>query len=353
MKINVHLCLLILGILLKPSLVLAGTGYCTPTGGTESLQYDWGSYTFTDPSLNVPGTTAPEHTLTASGAPVTVNCACESGKSYDHAWLWGDTTLSGETTVGDYNYYDIPNNDYLQVGVKIYTAIDSLWHSIPFGPISDKTDGNPQSHPCNSDFSIATGGTHTGAQLKVSLRIKKSFVGTSIISPVIIASTYWTLGDGSETSHGPTPVTNIFISGTVSVPQSCSINDGGIVTVDFGQLYSGEFKTKGTGPQVDKTVTVPIKCNNIDAGANLTLRFQAEPSADYNDAIKTTNSDIGVVVKDDNGNVVTPNSGLIPFSIDDSLRADVTFHLEPVSTTGKAPAEGQFQAQAYIRVDFA
>lgn len=182
---------------------------------------------------------------------------------------------------------------------------------------------------------------------------KKSFVGSSIISPVVVASTYWTLGDGGQVAHGTQPATDIYVSGTVNVPQSCTINDGAIVTVDFGQLYSGEFKTKGTSTSIDKTVTVPIKCNNIDAGANLTLRFQAEPSADYSDAIKSTNPDVGIVVKDDNGNVITPNSGLIPFTIDDSLRADVTFHLEPVSTTGKAPAEGQFRAQAYIRVDFA
>lgn len=351
MKKIISLMSIALGIFFKTSLALAGTGYCTPKNGTESLEYSWGTYTITDPSQNTPGTTAPEKEVDAPSGGITLNCSCDSGP-YANAWIWGDTTLSGETTVGDYNYYDIPGNDYLQVGMKIYSLGDMVWHSVPFGPVTNYTDSET-SYKCNTDFDIATGGTSTGSRAKISLRIKKSFVGTSMISPVIISSIYWTLG--GATTHGPVPATNLYISGTVTVPQSCTINDGAIVTVDFGQLYAGEFLNKGqkAGLQPDKTITVPIKCNNINAGANMTMRFQAEPSADYSDAIKSTNPDVGVVVKDDQGNVITPNEGLIPFTLDDNLDANVTFHLEPVSTTGVEPSAGTFQAQAYIRVDFA
>lgn len=346
------LFLSVVGFLFYSSFSFAGTGYCTPVNGTESLTYNWGNYTFTDPTKNVPGTTAPPEQLQAAGGEVTMNCSCNEGP-YSHAWLWGDTTLSGEVSAGGYNYYDVPGNNYLQVGATIYTSIDDTWHPVPFGPVSNDTSGAGQTYYCNQNFDLRTGGNHTGSLLKVSLRIKQSFVGTSTISPVIIASTYWTLGDGGQTSHGPQAATNIYISGSITVPQTCTINAGKIIPVDFGQIMAGEFKQKGAlVDSAKKTVIVPIKCSNIDASANLTLRLQAIPSQDDNDAIQTSNPDVGIVVEDVLGRTIRPNVGLIPFNLDDSLQAKPILYLTPVSTTGVSPAGGDFHALAYIRVDF-
>ncbi|HDS9358184.1 TPA: fimbrial protein [Enterobacter chengduensis] len=342
----------VVGFLFYSSFSFAGTGYCTPVNGTESLTYNWGNYTFTDPTKNVPGTTAPPEQLQAAGGSVTMNCSCDGGP-YPNAWLWGDTTLTGEVSAGGYNYYDIPGNDYLQVGVEVYTKKDDTWHPVPFGPIANDTHSGYDSYSCNTDFGIATGGTHTGSQLKVSLRIKQSFVGTSTISPVIIASTYWTLGDEGQTSHGPEAATNLYISGSITVPQTCTINAGKIIPVDFGQIMAGEFKEKGAlVDSAKKTVIVPIKCSNIDASANLTLRLQALPSQDDSDAIRTSNPDVGIVVEDVLGRTIRPNIGLIPFNLNDSLQAKPILYLTPVSTTGVSPSGGDFHALAYIRVDF-
>lgn len=351
MKNITHLVFMIILISLKSSFAFAGNGYCTSVDGAANLQYDWGTYTLTDVAQNTPGTILAEKQLNASGSPVTLNCDC-SGGPYQNAWIWGDTTLSGKVTVGDYNYYDMPDNDYLQVGVVVYTQKDNIWHPLPFGPISNVNNGDAYS--CNQDFLISTGGTHTGSQIKVSLRIKKSFVGMSTFSSVLAGSTYWTLGD-QQTGHGGSPATNIYISGAIIVPQTCSINAGEIVTVDFGSFYSAEFKNKGQAPTgyTAKTVSVPVKCNGMEANANLTLRFEAEPATDEPTAIKTTNDDVGVQITDSNGNIVTPNSGLIPFQLDDNLQATVTFHAAPISTTGQVPGEGTFSAHAYLRVDFA
>lgn len=341
------------GILFYSSFTFAGTGYCTPVNGTESLQYDWGDYQITNPDDNVPGTVAPEHKLQAAGGKVTMNCSCDKGP-YKNAWLWGDTTLTGKVSAGGYNYYDVPGNNYLQVGLTMYTSIDDTWHPFPFGPVSNDIHGTSQEGiNCNEDFDLATGGTHTGSLLNVSLRIKQSFVGTSTISPVIVGSTYWNLGADGGTSHGPTPATNIYISGSISVPQSCVINAGRIIPVNFGQLMSEQFSQKGaTVDDAEKKIVVPVKCTNIDASANLTLRLQALPSDEDKDAIKTSNPDIGVIAKDILGRVIRPNIGLIPFNLNDDSEAKVMMSLTPVSTTGNAPAGGDFHAVAYIRVDF-
>ncbi|PLL41761.1 fimbrial protein, partial [Klebsiella michiganensis] len=96
------------------------------------------------------------------------------------------------------------------------------------------------------------------------------------------------------------------MDGQISVPQTCSVNAGQVVTVDFGTFMSGEFKNKGQMPSgyTPKTISVPIKCNGIEANANLTVRFQADASADEPAAIKTSNSDVGVQITDDSGKVI-------------------------------------------------
>lgn len=180
MKNITHLVFMIILISLKSSFAFAGNGYCTSVDGAANLQYDWGTYTLTDVAQNTPGTILAEKQLNASGSPVTLNCDC-SGGPYQNAWIWGDTTLSGKVTVGDYNYYDMPDNDYLQVGVVVYTQKDNIWHPLPFGPISNVNNGDAYS--CNQDFQISTGGTHTGSQIKVSLRIKNRSWGCLLSHP--------------------------------------------------------------------------------------------------------------------------------------------------------------------------
>lgn len=192
--------------------------------------------------------------------------------------------------------------------------------------------------PCNevrSDF-------NTGDNIRVTFRIDRKFVGVMSFPHVKIFDLWYTVG--SDFIKGA-PVASAYIDGQISVPQTCSVNAGQIVTVDFGSFMSGEFKNKGQMPAgyTPKTISVPIKCNGIEANANLTVRFQADASADEPAAIKTSNSDVGVQITDSSGKVIEPNSGLIPFQLDDNLQATVTFHAAPISTTGNAPAEGTFR----------
>lgn len=214
---------------------------------------------------------------------------------------------------------------------------------------------NGQPEPCTTTEYTSTS-FGTGSKGQLSLYIKKAFVGTVIIPQTRVIDIYGSVSaDSASVTFGGTALASVSISGQVIVPQTCSVNAGQIVTVDFGSFMSGEFKNKGQMPSgyTPKTITVPIKCNGMDANASLTLRFQAEASADEPAAIKTSNDDVGVQITDDSGKVIEPNSGLIPFQLDDNLQATVTFHAAPISTTGNAPAEGTFSATAYIRVDFA
>jgi minor fimbrial subunit len=143
----------------------------------------------------------------------------------------------------------------------------------------------------------------------------------------------------------------------VTVPQSCTLDAGQTISIDLGNVYANRFVSAGVGNKptdfnpVSKNIA--IKCKGNDATANLTLRLQAEPASKNSNAIKTTNSDIGVVMTDSNNNTLIPNntSSVIPFTLNNS-QSNVTIKAYPVSLTGKTPAPGVFSALGYLRVDF-
>lgn len=337
---------LILGVTLAgwSSVAWGYTGWCSPDNGTQSFSYNFGSKVISDPSQNAPGTSFPDVFMWSLGNSYNTTCDCDPSygggrPTYFHT----QTSLPVGHNDGNAQYYKV--NDYLEVATSIYVS----------GTVDDYVNTPWDNISNNGTTSVAhcgkSAGTKTGSQGKLSLYIAKSFVGFSNINTKIL-DIYASDVSGS---FGGVPIASLSIIGNVTVPQTCSVNAGQIVTVDFGSFMSGEFKNKGQMPAgyTPKTITVPIKCNGMDANASLTLRFQAEASAEEPAAIKTNNDDVGVQITDDSGKVIEPNSGLLPFQLDDNLQATVTFHAAPISTTGKAPAEGTFSATAYIRVDFA
>ncbi|MCU6306350.1 fimbrial protein [Enterobacter quasiroggenkampii] len=186
----------------------------------------------------------------------------------------------------------------------------------------------------------------------LSLKITKPFIGTVNISAPQAYTAY--LGDTYSYPFN-TPIYYMGYTGTITVPESCTIDAGQIVTIDFGNIWSGKFTAKGKKPEGVNPVTkqISVKCNSgVDAMADLTIRFESTPDASYPDAISSDNPDVGVMITDSIDRAILPNTGLIPFSLENG-QARVTFKAYPVSTTGKAPAEGKFTSLAYIRIDFA
>ncbi|QLP45703.1 fimbrial protein [Klebsiella michiganensis] len=331
------------GFISTPS--YASTGWCTPANGSSNvLTYDFGSKQISDSTQNKAGTSFPDAYTWNLGTSYLATCDCGSGNDYNSNYFETKTALPLGHSDGTLQYYKI--NDYLEGATSVYIG-GGRKEYVPT-PWENESNNYPSTDysQCNANYSFST-----GAQGKLSLYITKSFIGVSEIN-VNMLDIYSSSVSGS---FGGIPLVSLYVQGQVIVPQTCSINAGQIVTVDFGSFMSGEFKNKGQMPAgyTPKTISVPIKCNGMDANASLTLRFQAEASADEPAAIKTSNDDVGVQITDDSGKVIEPNSGLLPFQLDDNLQATVTFHAAPISTTGNAPAEGTFSATAYIRVDFA
>ncbi|MFZ5210260.1 fimbrial protein [Enterobacter kobei] len=146
--------------------------------------------------------------------------------------------------------------------------------------------------------------------------------------------------------------------GTISVPETCTINAGQIIQVNLGDVGAGRFGAKGQKPEgyTPVTTSAPVTCNDAAAQRNVKVSLAATPSAGLNTAIRTSNPDVGVVVTDVNDRVVQPNVGTLPLRLtsNGAGRNDgtVTMKAFPVSTTGRPPAHGNFSATAAITVTF-
>lgn len=340
MKITRLLFAMIILTLMSTKVFAYPSGSCFPPSG-QPINYMFDiSGTLADPTKNTAGYIFPSVERTTGGS-FSLTCTCTGSQQFS-THQWTTSNLGVSTTVNNLTYYKI--SDYLSASVEIWDNAEGKYFPTPwvdhYIPKSVMT--------CNETRT----NFNTGNKIRVSFRVDKAFIGVSYFNPVQILQLWYSVG---STFVQGAPVANIIVNGTITVPQTCILNAGEIVTVDFGDIWSGKFKAKGQKPDgvAVKTVTFPVSCSGgVGSTANLTVRFQSTPDASYPDAIASDNPDVGVVVTDTSDRVVTPNTGLIPFTLNDS-KATVTFKAYPVSTTGKAPVEGKFMSIGYIRVDFA
>ncbi|HFK7187098.1 TPA: fimbrial protein [Serratia odorifera] len=185
-----------------------------------------------------------------------------------------------------------------------------------------------------------------------SLKIIRPLINGTYANNVFLGR--WGACPGISCGHQAIVIANLYLNYSITVPQTCVINAGQIVTVDFGNVSTGAFKTAGAKASGVNPIArnLGIKCNNIDAYANLTLRVQADNTA--GNALVSNNKDVGFVITDANDRPLTPNdfSSVLPFKLQEA-GANVTIKVYPVSITGAKPAEGPVTSRGYLRIDFA
>lgn len=309
------------------------------SGSPTQVSYDLTSTLTKD--QNQPG----QGTQLVKSQDVNIQAVCPSGSSSDNSTYRSYVTnFPVVDTDGSWQYLRL-DPDYIEGAMKIHDSFAGDFYPpvkyTHMGVDSNVNQGKP--------FNVRD------SNLIFKIRIVKSFIGTVTIPQQVMFNVYVTTHSGDPLS---TVVYQITYSGTITVPQSCEINAGQTVLVDFGTLYSGDFKNAGQKPDDApvKTFNVPIQCNgSINYPANLTLRVQATADAHFTQAVASDNADVGVVIADPGGKVLTPNdlNSNIPFTTDAAGKANVSLQAYPISTTGKSPAEGVFTALAFLRVDFA
>lgn len=234
-------------------------------------------------------------------------------------------------------------NDYLAVSIDSYVAgnVEQYFH-VPF-----YSKNNRQAPVLDSDK------WDSGGKGSISLKILKPFVGFSRINQTIV-STYISTDENTGVAGMPASQVNMTLD--VESPQTCELNSGDTITMNFGSIGAPLFSQAGAGNKPagvnPQTKTIGIKCKNIDAQTMLSLRLEADNIS--GNAMVSDNKDVGFIVADADRRPLTPNNinSRIPFRLDDNASATVPVTAWPVSLTGNKPVEGRFTAEGYLRIDF-
>lgn len=241
---------------------------------------------------------------------------------------------------GEYNYFKISKE--LAVGTKVFIGgTINQYFATPFVDVGNNNVGSCPGPTSEQEFA-------TGSKGLLALYFIKAFVGEVNIPPTTVVNIYGTRTKGSYSS---VPLSTVSVTAHVVVPQTCKINDGQVINVDFGTLMNTDIKTKGAVPTgfTKKITQLAYVCTNISEGVLLSFTFNGQSSPNDTNALSTNNADIGVRLEDMNGSIITPNSGKLPAQFDYSTQSGSTsFQSYPVNTTGVTPNTGQFSSTATI-----
>jgi type 1 fimbria pilin len=328
--------LIFVGLICK---VYAATGWCRAENGT--YQYNFSTNTvITNPAQNRPGLSIdPAYTWNLGGG-YSLICDCDASHTNASRTYKGIVpALTPYKTIGKRNYFNL--NKYLAVAVDIYIGGSlNQYFQVPFTDVQNgATAGCTYPQPPESD---------SGSKGHLALYLKQPFVGEVVIPSTPVGQLFVSKVKGS---YPPVPVSQVNMSGTVTVPQSCKINDGQVIDVDFGTLMNTDIKTKGSVPTgfTKKVTQLAYVCTNISEGVLLSFTFNGQASPDDPDSLATNNADVGVRLESMNGSTITPNIGKLPAQFDYSTQSGSTsFQSYPVNTTGNTPATGAFSSTATI-----
>jgi len=316
----------------------AATGWCTTVRGTQIYNFPFVKQ-YDNPGDNKAGMYFNRTYQWNLAANYAANCDCTT-PAITYYKTVVPSNLTATRKFDGLEFHSL--NKYLEVATELWIGGNRGEHVAT--PFDDQG---------NKFVSACSGVTNwiSGANGYVSLYFTRPFVGQVVIPNTKILDLYGTKVMGS---YGGMPMSSVYMSGSVTVPQSCEVNAGQVINVKFGNIMSNDIKDPGEIAKgfTPKVVDMTLACNNISNGVVVSLSFSGEPSGGDPTALKTDNNDIGVRVRDSNGNIVPPVNGNLPVTFDYSSQTGTSsMSLAPMNVTGNAPAIGQFNAVATINAE--
>lgn len=317
--------------------------HCTAQGGTHNFVIDNIQKDISDKDKDKAGAIITDAEDFQGQGSYTGHCDEPPYPFTAEAYATAVSPLQPSEKIGDTQWYKL--NDYLDASFQVFVGGNSqTFPQVPFYDVSNKLPMN------RSQMSSGWG---TGNSGKISLRIRKPFIGFSQFS-VLALQTYLNTQQGIQVSGEA--IASVTIGGQITIPQNCEFSPDKIITIDFGNIGASAFAAAGAGNKPagvnPQTRNIGISCKNIDAQAMLSLRLEANNVA--SNAIVSDNPDLGFVLADKDSKPLIPNNAesKIPFQLDGNASATVPITAWPVSITGNKPAEGRFTSEGYLRVDF-
>ncbi|WP_168195854.1 fimbrial protein [Nissabacter sp. SGAir0207] len=324
----------------------AQAGPCVPDSSGNSVlvrSFD----RILDPTQNVVGKVLPDLIPIDHGGTFSITCTCEGGSA--PLYFQSRSSLSTpQYEEGGLTYYYA--NPFLAIGTRL-TVMPHGNLPVPFDEVTDNVP-----IPCGSDGKAHIDNVPVGYTGTISFYLEHAFVGVHYFDMIILAQVYgrW----GTQGSYGVASLSRVLLTGIVTVPLSCEINDGQVITVDFGSLRASDISSRGVKPArfEPNLITLNYVCSDVSESMTVELALVGEESADLPGVLQTTNPDIGIQILDSARNPLAINSGRVPLRLQQyktgAEPGQATLYAYPVNTTGTTPAPGGFSASAIMRIDF-
>ncbi|WP_439069862.1 fimbrial protein [Serratia nevei] len=283
-------------------------------------------------------------TLPVVSIPVGAKLRWNAGTGMTWGVFGNDSVPAAYTGGTSNNFHRI--DDYISAAVSVQNDCRTLY--VPYNVRTLNEDCSPRVYPADFEDNVSS------RNYIVRIRLDKKIVSGTYSRGVQIAQFGFCQQAGCQ-NKGVT-LLNLYVNLNITAAQTCTLNAGQVINIDFGNISSGAFTTAGARPEGvnDIVRNVNVSCDNIAPNTAMTVRLQAD-KVSGKAVVTNTNNDVGFVVADGNGTALTPNnlSSVIPFTLDSYGNSNVTIRVYPVSVTGNKPAEGPVTSQAYLRVDFA
>lgn len=197
---------------------------------------------------------------------------------------------------------------------------------------------------------------------RFKLYVKKSILGEEIIPSTVIVQNYSCLSTNNYCTRtaDSTLVSEIFLSGRITAPLTCTINAGSTIEVELGNIVTSQFVTQGQPPAsyTLKDVDISYHCDDPAAGNARKIKFSLSadqgvvPGSNNLIASMIGRDDVGVRMYDqDNNNVVLDGSLDLPVTLDEQGNGSIMMTAAPVSTTSKRPVAGKFEGNVTVKME--
>ncbi|MDA8512531.1 fimbrial protein [Citrobacter sp. Igbk 14] len=337
----------------------AVAGTCETTSGTHILSLTF-PLTQVSADKNVAGTTLMNVVDATSSESYNIQCTCDVAHrdgTYHEIYYTADPApgmVYSQTTNG-LSFYSL--NDYLDVGTKIY-IINAGYTGVPFENVSNQVAATT-SHTCEGMSTNAKSVTlDTGTDARLSFHLKHSITGVVVIPSTDIAVLY--AGLSSTSSRGDI-IAKVRIKGSLVAPQSCTINGGQDITVDFDAIPASDFSQVAGQAITTRKITkmVDVECTGMgdDRTQGVDVSFNATELGSDSSIMATSNEDVGIKIYNKNNVAIDVNGGSLPTDMDRTTllghkNGSVTFSAAPASLTGSRPKPGIFTATATLTIEF-
>lgn len=318
--------------------------------------------------------------LLGSGSFAEANCNCPSDMTtgstvYETTWAgsplatgvagYGQLTDSLDIDITGYSdSVKAPDGNYLlSLSINDYpTALSSMSSVQEVSLNADEGTASVCSKETHPGSSQATKRQFKWNVIRATFYIKKPLLGVETIPPTIVAQNYSCLSveSSSCTTADATLVSNIWLTGTITVPLSCTINAGSTIEVELGNIVSSQFIAQGQPPAgyTLKDVDITWHCDNPAIGNSDKIKMTLTADQGVADsgsgyiAKMLNRDDVGVRMYDANSsNISLDGQVSLPIDVDDQGNGALHLQAAPVATTEKRPEPGKFEGNVTLKMD--